>query len=82
VIRLFLGQLTPEAVLAAADNPDPETKKGQVCEANVYTGELDLQQGRKDAAIARFRAAAADCPKDFIEYEAALAELKALGAGP
>jgi lipoprotein NlpI len=82
VIRLFLGQLTPKAVLAAADDNDAATKKGRVCEANVYTGELDLQQGRKDAAIALFRAAAADCPKDFIEYGAALAELKVLRVVP
>jgi lipoprotein NlpI len=82
VIHLFLGRLTPEAVLAAADDPDPATKKGRICEANVYAGELDLQQGKKDAAIALFRAAAADCPKGFLEYDAAVAELKALGAGP
>lgn len=27
VVRLYLGQMTPEAVLAAADDPKPETKK-------------------------------------------------------
>jgi lipoprotein NlpI len=41
-----------------------------------------LHQSKKDAAIALFRAAAADCPKSFLEYEVAVAELKALGAGP
>jgi len=79
VIRLYLGQLTPEAVLAAADDPNPETKKGQVCEANFYTGELALQQANKDEARRLFGLAAADCPKDFDEYDGAVAELKALG---
>jgi lipoprotein NlpI len=72
--------MTPEAVLAAADNPDADTKNGQICEANFYTGELDLQQGKKDDAIRLFRLAAASCPKSFVEYEGANAELKALGA--
>ena len=80
VIRLYLGQMTPEAVLAAADNPDADPKNGQICEANFYTGELDLQQGKKDDAIRLFRLAAASCPKGFVEYEGANAELKALGA--
>jgi hypothetical protein len=40
VIRLFLGQMTPTAVLAAAADPDAGKKKGQVCEANFYSGEL------------------------------------------
>jgi tetratricopeptide (TPR) repeat protein len=79
VIRLYLGQLTPEALLAAADDPKAETKKGQVCEANFYTGELVLQQGQKDEAKRLLALAAADCPKSFIEYAGATAELKALG---
>jgi lipoprotein NlpI len=82
VIRVFLGQLTPEALLAAADNHDPKTKKGQVCEANFYSGELALQQGKKDEAARLFKLAANDCPKGLIEWPAANAELKALGATP
>ena len=82
VIRLFLGQLTPAAVLAAADDPDPTTKKGQVCEANFYSGELALRRSAKDEAARLFRLAASDCPKSFTEWGAANAELKALGAAP
>ena len=80
VIRLYLGQLTLQAVLAAADDPDAITKKGQVCEANFYGGELVLQQGRKDEAKRLLGLAAADCPKRFIEHDSAIAELKALGS--
>jgi lipoprotein NlpI len=75
VIRLYLGEMTPEAVLAAADDPKPETKKGQVCEANFYTGELALQRDRKDEAVRLFRLVASDC----IGFPAANAELKAVG---
>jgi lipoprotein NlpI len=82
VIRLYLGQLTPEAVLAAADVANPRAKQGRVCEANFYTGELALQQGNADEAKRLFAPAAADCPKDFDAYAGATAELKVLGARP
>ena len=73
--------MTPLAVLAAADDPDAETKKSQVCEANFYAGALALGQGWKNEAKHLFGLAAADCPKEFVEYAGAIAELKALGAG-
>ena len=79
VIRLFLGQTTPAAVLAAADDADANTKRGQVCEANFYSGELALQQGAKEEATRLFRLAAADCPRGFAEGPAAVSELEALG---
>jgi lipoprotein NlpI len=82
VIRLFLGQMTPEAVLAAADDRDAYKKKVQVCEANFYSGEFALQRGVKEEAERRFRFAVAECPKRFVEWSAARAELTALGATP
>jgi hypothetical protein len=33
-------QTTPEAVLAAADDPNAKTKQGKVCEANFYTAPM------------------------------------------
>ena len=82
VIRLYLGELSPEEVLAAAADPDATKNRGQTCEANFYTGELALQNGNKDEAARLFRLAAADCPKSFDEFSAANAELKALGLRP
>jgi lipoprotein NlpI len=79
VIQMFVGQLTPAAVLAAADNPNPKTKQGQVCEANFYGGELALRSAAIADATRLFRLAASDCPKGFAERESADAELKALG---
>jgi lipoprotein NlpI len=78
VIRLFLGESTPAAVLAAANNPDANTKRGQLCEANFYLGELALQQGSREEATRLFRLAAADCPHDFVEGPSANSELAAL----
>jgi lipoprotein NlpI len=82
VIRLFLGQSTPDAVMAASDDRDPTRQRGHVCEANYYTGEVALLHGDRDGAVKLFTAAAADCPSRWTEWEAADAELKALGANP
>ena len=82
VVRMFLGQMTPAAVLAVADNPDPRVKKDQVCEANFYSGEIALRIGAKDEAARLFKTAARDCPHGLDEYVAAKAEARALGAAP
>ena len=82
VIRLYLGQMTPGAVLAAADDPDADVKRRRVCDANFFIGELALQQGTKEEASRLFRSAATDCPKDRTARTAANAELKALGITP
>ena len=80
LIRMYLGRMPPEAVLAAADDPDAKTKKNQVCQANFYGGELALRLGDKDEATRLFRLASSDCPREVNEWTAA--ELKALGAAP
>jgi lipoprotein NlpI len=82
VIRLFLGQLDPDAVFSAAADESETIEKEQMCEANFYVGELALRQGTTDEAERRFQAAASDCPPDFVEGPAARAELHALGTGP
>jgi lipoprotein NlpI len=81
VVRLFLGGTTPDAVMAAAADPDPVTRRGQLCEANFYAGEFALQQGATHEAARLFRLAAADCPRAFVEGPAATAELAALEQG-
>jgi len=82
IIRLYLGELTMEAALAAADDPNPVTKQGQLCEANFYGAELALQQGTKNEATRLFQLAASGCPAGFIEASAAKVELRALGVVP
>ena len=74
--------MTAAELQAATDAPNSATKKAQVCEANFYSGEVALQQRKRDQAIQLFRLAAADCPKSFLEYSSANAELLALHASP
>jgi lipoprotein NlpI len=82
VIRMFMGQLTPAAVLIVADNPDAMKKKAQVCEAIFYSGQLALRLSAKDEAVRLFRIASSDCPRGFVEWSDAKAELKLLGEKP
>jgi lipoprotein NlpI len=82
VIRMFLGQIKPDAVLGAANDPDTKKKEGEICEAQFYSGEWALRSGDKGEATRLFKLAANACPKDFLEWTAANAELKALGVAP
>jgi len=79
VIRLYLGQTTREAALAAAANPDAKTKKMQTCEANFFSGKLELLRDAKDEAVRLLRLAAAECGKNTFVWAHANAELRALG---
>jgi lipoprotein NlpI len=80
VIRLFIGQMTQAAMLAAAADRDPVKQTRQVCEANFFNGEWSLRNGAKDEARRLFRLAADNCPKSLIQWRAALEELKSLAA--
>jgi lipoprotein NlpI len=82
VIRLFLGQMTAGAVLAAADDADADVTRRRVCDANFYFGELALQQGTKDEATRLFRLATTGCPRSRTAWTGAVGELKALGLTP
>jgi lipoprotein NlpI len=75
-IRIFLGQGTPEEVLAV--------KGGEVttCEANYLVGQFMLFQGKQEEAIRLFRKAQTDCPRYILERVAAGAALRSLGLTP
>jgi tetratricopeptide (TPR) repeat protein/uncharacterized RDD family membrane protein YckC len=77
ILRMFLGQMTPEAVRAAAA-ADPD-KKGRLCEVNFYAGEFALMQGGTDEATRLFQLAKSDCPPGSLEWVAARAEVRAAG---
>jgi DNA-binding winged helix-turn-helix (wHTH) protein/lipoprotein NlpI len=82
VVRMLLGDLTLAQVLAAADDKDPTTRQGRVCQANFYGGELALSQDAREEAARLLRLAADACPPSEIERQSAAAELKALASRP
>jgi lipoprotein NlpI len=81
VVRLYLGQTTPEAVVAAAEDQNADIKKHRVCEAEFFAGELALQRGAKDEGVRLFRLVVANCPGNTARMPTQF-ELKTLGATP
>ena len=73
VVELFLGGRTAEATLSATSNP------AERCEAQFYGGEWKLLQGDRIGAASALKGAVDTCPKTFIEYKGARAELERLG---
>ena len=72
VVDFYLGHRSLDEMRAAAGKPDEK------CEAAFYAGEWHLLRGKKDEARPELQSAADTCPKTFIEYTAAVAELKRL----
>jgi lipoprotein NlpI len=76
VVRQFLGELSAAQTIAAAADPDPKKQAAQTCEANFYSGELALLNKKsKPEALRLLKLASKDCPMDYIESTAAIAEL-------
>jgi tetratricopeptide (TPR) repeat protein len=80
MLKLDLGQMAADEVMAAAANAGANMQKRQVCEANYFTGEDALLHNQPTTALARFKAARDGCPKGNIGYAEALAELRRLSA--
>lgn len=76
IVRMFRGEITPAALIASADQPNPADKKLRACLANFYSGQYELRRNTKDEAARLFRLAAQDCPFDMIERAAAGSEIK------
>jgi lipoprotein NlpI len=75
VVRLYLGQISQDAVQAAAGDPHPRTAMRQSCEAAFYIAEFDLVSGQAEAAKPGFQHAIDICPKGYAVARVAKAEL-------
>jgi S1-C subfamily serine protease len=69
VIEFYLGNSSVADMLSAASTPNEQ------CEAQFYLGEWHLLRHNRVAATAALRIAVNNCPKDFFEYDGAVAEL-------
>ena len=79
VVDFFLGTIDAATLVDAARRSEAARDLSQVCEAHFYMAEDALLRQRGDA-IALFRQTLQECPKNFHEYEGAVAELRAAGA--
>jgi hypothetical protein len=58
---------------------DPKLRKGQVCEARYYVAEYLIAQKKPAEARGLLEKARDECPRDYVEYFEAVAELGRLG---
>jgi lipoprotein NlpI len=72
VAQLYLGRVEPAEALGAAKNDD------QQCEARFYVAESQLKKGAAQEAATGLKRAVDSCPKNFIEYFRAVADLNAI----
>jgi lipoprotein NlpI len=70
IVELYLGKKSVQATEGAAKTSD------QKCEAQFYIGEWHLSRKDRTEATRALQAAVGSCPKDFVEYRAAVEELK------
>jgi lipoprotein NlpI len=78
LIVLFLGRTDANSVLAASTDADPKRQRDQRCEAQFYIAHWHLLRNERERALALLKEAQDGCPKEFLEYEGALAELRRL----
>jgi tetratricopeptide (TPR) repeat protein len=82
IVRLFLGQETTEAVLAAADRGAAAMRRARRCEASFFAGELMLDRSRETDAMRLIDRALAECPPTSQERSVAEAEARVLRVMP
>jgi lipoprotein NlpI len=78
LIEFYLGRIERNAVFAAASSPDTKERNERLCEANLFVAEWQLLAGDEAGARPLLDAAVRSCPRTFVEYNAAIAELKRL----
>ncbi|MFZ3322448.1 MAG: aspartyl protease family protein [Usitatibacter sp.] len=77
-ILAYLLDRTDRDSLMRSASADEKERKGRECEARFYVAERFLIAGKKDDARPLFEAARDECPKNYVEYESAIAELDKL----
>jgi len=78
IVERFLGRIDLGTLKARAANTDARLQREHACEVSFYLGRLARIAGNKESARELFQESLSSCPKSFVEYRAAKAELKRL----
>ena len=78
VIALYMGSTNLESVTIAAGDPDPARQRELRCEADFFIAHWHLSKNERERAAALLREVRNACPKNVLEYEGAVAELRRL----
>ncbi|MBX3447000.1 MAG: tetratricopeptide repeat protein [Parvibaculaceae bacterium] len=80
ILDFFAGLIDREALFEKAAEGTPSVQREQLCEVQFFLGAAQAARGDRRGKAA-LEAAREICPRAFIEYSAALHELKSLAAG-
>ena len=78
VIALYMGRTDPNSVTVGATTSDPLRQREMRCEADFYIAQAHLIKAERPRAQALLQGVQRDCPRNLLEYEATLAELRRL----
>jgi lipoprotein NlpI len=78
IIALYLGRTDLQSVMNAATDSNAERQREQRCEANFYAAHWHLFRNAPERALPLLQEAERTCPKQFLEYEGTVAELRRL----
>ena len=77
----LLGRSSEQALIRAADDPDPKKANEQSCEAYFFAGSVRIIDGNPDEALRLLRQCIATNVTDFTEHASAKAELESILIG-
>ena len=77
-VVLFLGRTDVDSVFAGATDRDATRQRDQRCEATFYVAHWYLLRNDRARALPLLKEAQSECPRDFMEHEGAVAELRRL----
>ena len=80
ILKLYMGQMTADQMMAAVASSGANKQTGELCEANFFAGEEALLHQHRADAKTLLKAAQDGCPKTNLHYDAAAAELRRLDA--
>jgi len=76
VIALYMGRTNVESVNIAANGSDPAQRREMRCEADFYVAQSHIINGERPRALSLLQEIQRSCPKNLLEYEGAMAELR------
>ena len=76
LIALYMGRTDVNSVMAGATTGEPVRRREMRCEAYFYVAHAHLIKGERPAAQKLLHSVQRECPKNLLEYEGTLAELR------
>ncbi|HTD91244.1 MAG TPA: tetratricopeptide repeat protein, partial [Burkholderiales bacterium] len=78
VIALYMGRTNIESVNIAANGSEPAQRREMRCEADFYVAQSHIIKGERPRAQMLLQEVQRNCPKNLLEYEGTVAELRRL----